>query len=228
MARRGWRSAAAVLAVGLIAASACSDDDTDAAPSTSVAPTTSAASSARRRRTSSASTSSAPTSSAPTSSVPDESSTGPAELTAAIDKIEGKSQYESTDWGYIAIDQKTGEVLASQNPDKMFDPGSTMKGFSVSAALDAYGPDHTFVTPLYKAGTVSGDTLDGNLVLVGAGDLSFGLRAEPTGPCTTRTSRRSTTATRTSAPPVLSSRRAIRSACSTSSPSRSRRPASPS
>ncbi len=62
-------------------------------------------------------------------------STGPAELTAAIDKIEAKAQYESTDWGYIAIDQKTGEVLASQNPDKMFDPGSTMKGFSVSAAL---------------------------------------------------------------------------------------------
>ncbi len=38
------------------------------------------------------------------------------------------------------------------------------------------GPTTTFVTPLYKAGTVSGDTLDGNLVLVGAGDLSFGLR----------------------------------------------------
>ena len=184
MARRGWRSAAVVLAVGLIAASACSDDDTDAAPSTSVAPTTSAAPSSSPS-TSSPATSSAPTSSAPTSSVPasvpDESSTGPAELTAAIDEIENKAQYESTDWGYIAIDQKTGEVLASQNPDKMLDPGSTMKGFSVSAALDAYGPDHTFVTPLYKAGTVRGDTLDGNLVLVGAGDLSLGLRAEPNG-----------------------------------------------
>ena len=35
-------------------------------------------------------------------------------------------------------------MLASQNPDKMFDPGSTMKSFAVSAALDAYGPDHTF------------------------------------------------------------------------------------
>ena len=146
-----WRSAAAVLAVGLLAASACTDDDGgDASPSTSVAPTTSAAPSGSPS-TSSASTSSAPTSSAP-ASVPDESSTGPAELTAAIEKIEDKPKYESSDWGYIAIDQETGEVLASQNPDKMFDPGSTMKSFSVSAALDAYGPDHTFVTPVYKAG----------------------------------------------------------------------------
>src|SRR4051812_42574296 len=103
MARRGWRSAAAVLAVGLLTASACSDDDTDAAPSTSVAPTTTSAASSGSPSTSSASTSTstASTSSAPTRSAPDESSTGPAELTAAIDKIEAKSQYESTDWGYI-------------------------------------------------------------------------------------------------------------------------------
>ena len=51
--------------------------------------------------------------------------TGPADLTAAIAAIEGKSQYASSDWGYIAIDQESGDVLASQNPDKMFDPGST-------------------------------------------------------------------------------------------------------
>jgi len=95
--------------------------------------------------------------------------------------IEGQAKYESSDWGYIAIDQESGEVLASQNPDKMFDPGSTMKSFAVSAALEAYGPDHTFTTPLYKVGTVDGGTLDGNIVLVAAGDLSFGLRAEPDG-----------------------------------------------
>ena len=57
----------------------------------------------------------------------------------------------------------------------------SMKSFAVSAALDAYGPDHTFKTPVYKAGSVSGGTLDGNLVLVAAGDFSFGLREEPDG-----------------------------------------------
>ena len=38
-----------------------------------------------------------------------------------------------------------------------------------------------FRTPVYRAGTLSGDTLEGNLVLVGSGDLSFGLREQPDG-----------------------------------------------
>jgi len=57
-------------------------------------------------------------------------------------------------------------------------PRSPITTVPVSAALEAYGPDHTFTTPVYK---VSGGTPDGNLVLVGAADLSFGLRAEPDG-----------------------------------------------
>jgi D-alanyl-D-alanine carboxypeptidase/D-alanyl-D-alanine-endopeptidase (penicillin-binding protein 4) len=79
------------------------------------------------------------------------------------------------------LDQKTGEVLASQNPVRMFDPGSTMKTFAVSAALERYGNDYVFRTPVYRVGTQSGDTLNGNLVLVGSGDLSFGLRKQPDG-----------------------------------------------
>ena len=63
----------------------------------------------------------------------------------------------------------------------MFDAGSTMKTFAVSAALEHYGNDYVFRTPVYRAGTQSGDTLNGNLVLVGSGDLSFGLRKQPDG-----------------------------------------------
>ena len=121
------------------------------------------------------------TKSAPTGSTTGTTPAGPADLTAALVAIENQPKYNSSDWGYIAIDQKTGEVLAAQNPDKMFDPGSTMKSFSVSAALKAYGNDYKFTTPVYRAGSVSGDTLTGNLVLVGSGDLSFGLREQPNG-----------------------------------------------
>jgi D-alanyl-D-alanine carboxypeptidase len=64
---------------------------------------------------------------------------------------------------------------------RMFDPGSTMKTFAVSAALENYGSDYVFRTPVYRAGTQSGDTLNGNLVLVGSGDFSFGLRNQPDG-----------------------------------------------
>lgn len=113
--------------------------------------------------------------------VPESERTGPADLTAALLEIESQPKYASSDWGYIAMDLETGEVLASQNEDDLFDPGSTMKTFAVSAALDAYGAEHTFDTPVYKDGTVAGDTLTGNVVLVAGGDLSFGLRAEPDG-----------------------------------------------
>ena len=123
----------------------------------------------------------ASSSSTPSSSTPGTTPTGPTELTKALLAIENQPKYKPSDWGYIAIDQKTGEVLAAQNPDKMFDPGSTMKSFSVTAALKAYGDDYKITTPVYRAGSVSGDTLNGNLVLVGSGDLSFGLREQPNG-----------------------------------------------
>ncbi|MGD9529233.1 D-alanyl-D-alanine carboxypeptidase/D-alanyl-D-alanine endopeptidase [Pseudonocardia sp.] len=106
---------------------------------------------------------------------------GTAALTAALLAIEQTPRYQQADWGYLVLDQQSGEVLVSQNPVSMFDAGSTMKTFAVSAALDRYGSDYVFRTPVYRAGTQSGDTLTGNLVLVGSGDLSFGLRKEPDG-----------------------------------------------
>jgi PBP4 family serine-type D-alanyl-D-alanine carboxypeptidase len=107
--------------------------------------------------------------------------TGPAALTAALLAIEHGTRYEQSDWGYLVLDQETGEVLASQSPNRMFDAGSTMKTFAVSAALEHYAPDYVFRTPVYRVGTQTGATLDGDLVLVGSGDLSFGLRKEPDG-----------------------------------------------
>jgi D-alanyl-D-alanine carboxypeptidase/D-alanyl-D-alanine-endopeptidase (penicillin-binding protein 4) len=105
----------------------------------------------------------------------------PAALTAALAAIENLPKYSAADWGYSVMDQKTGDVITAQNADKMFDPGSTMKTYSVSTALRFYGEDYQFKTPVYRAGTVSDDTLRGNLVLVGSGDLSFGLREQPDG-----------------------------------------------
>jgi D-alanyl-D-alanine carboxypeptidase/D-alanyl-D-alanine-endopeptidase (penicillin-binding protein 4) len=106
---------------------------------------------------------------------------GVATVVKAIDRIEAKPMYRQANWGYTVVDQATGKVLASQAAHKMFDPGSTMKSYSVSSALRMYGPSYRFRTPVYRQGTVSGGTLDGNLVLVGSGDLTFGLRELPNG-----------------------------------------------
>jgi D-alanyl-D-alanine carboxypeptidase len=40
--------------------------------------------------------------------------------------------------GYSVLDQRTGRVLLAQNQQKMFDPGSTMKIYSVSTGLRVY------------------------------------------------------------------------------------------
>ncbi len=102
-------------------------------------------------------------------------------LTAVLAEIENQPKYQPSDWGYSVLDQKTGEVLAAQNADHLFDPGSTMKTYAVATALRLYGSDYRFRTPVYRAGDVTGGSLTGNLVLVGSGDLSLGLREQPDG-----------------------------------------------
>jgi D-alanyl-D-alanine carboxypeptidase/D-alanyl-D-alanine-endopeptidase (penicillin-binding protein 4) len=102
-------------------------------------------------------------------------------LTAALAEIENQPRYQPSDWGYSVLDQNTGEVLAAQNADHLFDPGSTMKTYAVSTALRLYGSDYRFHTPVYRVGDVTGGSLDGNLILVGSGDLSLGLREQPDG-----------------------------------------------
>jgi D-alanyl-D-alanine carboxypeptidase/D-alanyl-D-alanine-endopeptidase (penicillin-binding protein 4) len=107
--------------------------------------------------------------------------TGPRNLTAALAAIENRPRYDHSTWGYQVVDQKSGQVLAAQNAQSMFDPGSTMKIYSSATALRLYGPNYRFTTPAYRQGTMSGNTLNGNLVLVGSGDLSLGLRDQPNG-----------------------------------------------
>jgi D-alanyl-D-alanine carboxypeptidase/D-alanyl-D-alanine-endopeptidase (penicillin-binding protein 4) len=107
--------------------------------------------------------------------------TGPAELTRALAAVENEARYRQSDWGYSVLDQQSGQVLAAQNDQKMFDPGSTMKTYSVSTALRLYPSNYQFRTPVYREGTVTGSILNGDLVLVASGDMSLGLREQPNG-----------------------------------------------
>jgi D-alanyl-D-alanine carboxypeptidase/D-alanyl-D-alanine-endopeptidase (penicillin-binding protein 4) len=58
------------------------------------------------------------------------------------------------------------------------------KLYSCAAALVALGPDHRFVTPVYRRGEmseVSKGTLRGDLILLAQGDLTFGGRTDKDG-----------------------------------------------
>jgi D-alanyl-D-alanine carboxypeptidase/D-alanyl-D-alanine-endopeptidase (penicillin-binding protein 4) len=104
-----------------------------------------------------------------------------ASVAAAIAQIESKPAYDHSIWGIRVADLSTGEVLINQTGETMFVPGSIMKVYSTPTALDIYGPDYRFHTPVYRLGKVSNGVLEGNLALVASGDFSFGLREQPDG-----------------------------------------------
>lgn len=104
-----------------------------------------------------------------------------AALDSRVQAIMDGAPYQHATWGLLQVDPTTDQVVHAVNPDTLFIPGSTAKLFSVSATWATLGPDYRFTTPVYAVGTLSGDTLVGNLVLVGSGDLDLGGRTTADG-----------------------------------------------
>ncbi len=99
----------------------------------------------------------------------------PADVQAVFDK----PFYKNGIWGLRVMDGD--KVLIDSNSDRHFFIGSVRKVFSVGQLLDTVGPDHTYDTPVYRDGPVSGGVLHGNLILVASGDLTMGGRTSPDG-----------------------------------------------
>jgi serine-type D-Ala-D-Ala carboxypeptidase/endopeptidase (penicillin-binding protein 4) len=90
--------------------------------------------------------------------------------------IMDQPKYSHAFWGLYVKDLQTGKELFNLNADKLFSPASTTKLFSIAALLNAFGDDYRFKTPLYATGPIENGILQGNLVLVGQGDLTLGGR----------------------------------------------------
>ena len=73
----------------------------------------------------------------------------------------------------IVVNLRTGEKLAEYNPDERLTPASTSKLVLAGAALENWGSEHTFTTRVWARGQRKGSTLEGDLVLEGAGDPSL-------------------------------------------------------
>lgn len=96
----------------------------------------------------------------------------PQEMQAIMDQ----PKYTYATWGLYVKDLDTQEILYDINSTKLFSPASTSKLFSVAALLEAYGDDYRFKTPVYATGPITNGQLQGDLVLVAQGDLTFGGR----------------------------------------------------
>lgn len=101
-----------------------------------------------------------------------------AEISAVVDS----EPFRQAHWGLLIVDAATGSTLCERDAEKLFAPASATKLFTVAAALDAFGPNHRFETPVYARGDLRPDgELAGDLVLVAAGDLTLGGRTTPAG-----------------------------------------------
>lgn len=106
----------------------------------------------------------------------------PQALETALAEVTGQAQYKHAHWGLLIADRQSGDVLFEQNADKLFAPASTTKLYSVACALDCFGAEHRFQTPLVRRGEINDrGELQGDLILVASGDLSFGGRTSAKG-----------------------------------------------
>ncbi|SAK52073.1 D-alanyl-D-alanine carboxypeptidase/D-alanyl-D-alanine-endopeptidase [Caballeronia hypogeia] len=100
----------------------------------------------------------------------------------SITQVMKKPMYQGSTWALRVVDLNSGDVIYDMNSSAQVYVASVRKVFSLGAALDQYGAQYQFQTPVYRTGTVDGNgTLNGNLVLVASGDLSMGGRTNADG-----------------------------------------------
>lgn len=101
---------------------------------------------------------------------------------ADIRAVMNEARYNGARWGLRVLNPATGKVLINLNPDHQFLIGSVRKVFSMGELLNQVGADHTYDTPVYRQGSVSGPgVLNGDLILVASGDLTMNGRKNPDG-----------------------------------------------
>ena len=83
-----------------------------------------------------------------------------------------KSQHATI--SYEVLDLKTGEVIASQNPELCATPASVTKLITTATALELLGGDFQFSTYIETNGTIEGNVLNGDLIIRGGADPTLG------------------------------------------------------
>jgi D-alanyl-D-alanine carboxypeptidase/D-alanyl-D-alanine-endopeptidase (penicillin-binding protein 4) len=103
------------------------------------------------------------------------------ELSQQIASVINGPDFKQARWGILVVDAQTGKMIYEHDADRLFLPASTTKLYSCATALDAFGPDYRFETPVYRRGDVKNGKLTGDLILVASGDLTLGGRTDPSG-----------------------------------------------
>ncbi|MBR6284014.1 MAG: D-alanyl-D-alanine carboxypeptidase/D-alanyl-D-alanine-endopeptidase [Muribaculaceae bacterium] len=100
----------------------------------------------------------------------------------AVDLFVGDPALSHAAAGVAVMRLDSGRVVASHLLDQAIITASTMKTVTSTAALETLGGDFQFETRVLLRGVVVGDTLCGDLVIVGGGDPTLGSRHFPKHP----------------------------------------------
>lgn len=100
----------------------------------------------------------------------------------AVDAFAGDKMLRHAAAGVAVMRLDSGKIVASHLLDQAIITASTMKTITSSVALETLGGDFKFETRVLLRGTVVGDTLRGDIVVVGSGDPTLGSRYFPKNP----------------------------------------------
>jgi D-alanyl-D-alanine carboxypeptidase/D-alanyl-D-alanine-endopeptidase (penicillin-binding protein 4) len=98
-------------------------------------------------------------------------------LQSELDSTFAAPEFARAQWGVVVRSLHTGEVLYRRNADRLFMPASNQKLLTGAVALARLGADYRYRTSVVARGALRGDTLDGDLVVIGRGDPSLSQRA---------------------------------------------------
>jgi D-alanyl-D-alanine carboxypeptidase/D-alanyl-D-alanine-endopeptidase (penicillin-binding protein 4) len=94
-------------------------------------------------------------------------------LAAELDSAFSGPEFARAMWGVVVQSLDNGEVIYRRNAERLAMPASNMKLVTASAALVQLGADFRFRTVVAARGTRRGDTLAGDLLVIGRGDPTF-------------------------------------------------------
>ena len=94
----------------------------------------------------------------------------------AVDLFVGNKALRHASAGVAVMRLDSSQIVASHLLDQAIITASTMKTVTSTAALETLGGDFQFETRVLLRGTQVGDTLHGDLVIVGGGDPTLGSR----------------------------------------------------
>lgn len=98
-------------------------------------------------------------------------------LAAELDSAFMGADFARAQWGVHVQSLDNGQVLYRRNAERLFMPASNQKILTGAVALARLGPDFRWRTPVLARGERRGDTLAGDLVVVGRFDPTFSQHA---------------------------------------------------